>query len=203
LTPWTFSKDGKSLLVSVIEGAATIQNTKWDIAMVSMEGEHALEPLLDGEYVEVQPQVSPDGRWVAYVSNESTGVALKGEVYIRPFPDVDKGKWQVSTNVGGCPRWSPDGRELYYLSGDNSLMAISVRTDPVFSLGTPRKLFQSSYAGAGPNSGIPFDVSSDGKHFLMIKKPTADGPTDAASIPRKINIVLNWFEELKRQVPAK
>ena len=81
-----------------------------DIGMLSMEGDRKWKPLLQEKYHETQPQISPDGRWMAYVSDESG----KSEVYVRPFPDVDKGKWQVSTSGGDSPLWSPDGRELFY-----------------------------------------------------------------------------------------
>jgi serine/threonine-protein kinase len=199
--PWSFSSDGKNLVVSVIEGPVAIENDKWSIGMLSMEGDHARKPLLQEKHALVMPQVSPDGHWIAYGSDESTGVALKTEVYIRPFPEVDKGKWQASTNGGSCPRWSPNGRELFYLSSDNSLMEISVQTDPTFRLGTPKRLFQSIYAGLSATSGIPYDISPDGKRFLMMKEPQTT-PSESAG-PRKINIVVNWFEELKQRVPTK
>ena len=199
--PWSFSSDGKSLLVSDIDGLETIQNNKWDIAILPMEGERKLKPLLNESHIEVQPQVSPDGRWIAYSSTESTGEAMKTEVYVRPFPEVDKGKWQASTGGGSCPRWSPDGKELYYLSNDNEVMAVAVQRNPSFSLGAPQKLFKSSYAGLTASSGIPWDVAPDGR-FLMMKEPGSPSQSDAAS-PRKINVVLNWTEELKQRVPVK
>jgi Tol biopolymer transport system component len=120
---------------------------------------------------------------------------------VRPFPEVDKGKWQVSTSGGSSPRWSPDGRELFYLNGDNFVMSVAVETKPTFSHGTPKSLFKSIYAGANESSGIPYDIHPDGKRFLMMKEPP--GSSSAAGGPRKINIVLNWFEELKQRVPVK
>lgn len=81
-------------------------------------------------------------------------------------------------------------------------MAVAVQRTPTFSLGTPKKLFQSSYVGVG-SEGIPWDVSPDGKRFLMIKEAGATSQADAAGAPRKINVVLNWLEELKQRVPAK
>ena len=127
---------------------------------------------------------------------------MKTEIYVRPFPDVDKGKWQVSTNGGSCPRWSPDGKELFYLGNDNAVMAVAVQKSPTFSLGTPKKLFQSTYVGLGPSSGIPWDIAPDGR-FLMMRNPGTGGQSDAAAALRKINIVLNWTEELKQRVPVK
>ena len=105
-----------------------------------MEGDHKWKLLLRERYNEFQPQISPDGRWMAYTSDESG----KYEVYVRPFPEVDKGRWQVSTSGGDSPLWSPDGRELFYRNGD-AVMAVSVKTDPTFSLETPKTLFRGTY----------------------------------------------------------
>jgi serine/threonine-protein kinase len=154
-----------------------------------MEGDHNLRPLLQEKYSEWEPKISPDGRWMAYVSEESG----KSEVYVRPFPDVNKGKWQVSTSGGRDPLWSPDGRGLFYRNGD-SVMAVAVQTEPTFNPGKTEALFQGKYTSY-------WDISHDGKRFLMLKEPqsTASGGEG----PRKINIVLNWFEELKQRVPVK
>ena len=194
-------------MASVIEGEETVENSKWDVGILSMEGDHELKPLLHEEYIEATPQISPDGQWIAYTSNVATGEAMKGnEVYVQPFPDVDKGRWQVSTSGGGCPRWSPDSRELFYLTEDNAVMTVSIQTKPDFSLGTPKELFKSSYTVMGPIAGIPFDIDPNGKRFLMIKPPSPQPKAsegDESPAPRlKINIVLNWFEELKERVPV-
>ena len=193
LMPMSFSSDGKTLVVS-----ETDVGTKWDIGILSMEGDHPRKSLLHEKHLEIQPKVSPDGRWMAYTSDESG----RNEVYVRPYPEVDKGKWQASTGSGNAPLWSPDGRELFYLSEENSVMAIAVETKPTFSLGTPKILFRSMNIGSTPGEGTPWDISADGKRFLMMKPPGAAAP--AADAPRpKINIVVNWFEELKQRVPVK
>jgi hypothetical protein len=164
-----------------------------------MEGDRTPKLLLQGEYAEFQPQISPDGRWLAYVSNES------GDgVYVRPFPDVDSGRWPVSTSGGDYPLWSPDGRELFYRSGD-SVIAVEVETEPAFKLGKTTVLFKGTYSyGSGlvgfPNT--PWDVHPDGKRFLMLKPAGLTDEESEAGIPRKINIVVNWFEELKERLPA-
>ncbi|MBP1624597.1 MAG: serine/threonine protein kinase, partial [Acidobacteria bacterium] len=119
IIPYSWSTDGKTLATSEVEGHP-MRSGKWDIGIVSLEGKPTRKPLFQEEYVETQPQISPDGRWLAYYTNESGPQAL-GHVYVRPFPEVDKGKWQVSTNGGSCPRWSPDGKELFYLSRENSM----------------------------------------------------------------------------------
>jgi len=163
--------------------------------MLSMEGDHARKLSLHEEYVQTQPQISHDGRWMAYTSTESG----RDQVYVRPFPETGKGKWQVSTGGGNSPLWSADGRELFYLSDENFVMVVPVRTEPTLSLSAPKSLFRSIYASIGSAPGTPWDVSRDGKRFLMIKEP---GIT-ATGVPLKINIVVNWFEELKQRVPAK
>ena len=174
-----------------------VTTTNVNLSILPMEGERTRKVLLQTENATGMPKVSPDGRWMAYFSNESS----KNEVYVRPFPEVNSGKWQVSTDGGSSPLWSPDGRELFYLSNDNSVMAVAVETKPTLSFGTPKSLFKSIYAGATIGSGTPWDIHPDGKRFLMMKLPGA-APSTAAAL-REINIVLNWFEELKQRVPVK
>ena len=163
-----------------------------------MEGDHKFKPLLKDNYNEFQPRISPNGRWMAYVSDESG----KNEVYVRPFPEVDGGRWQISTSGGDSPLWSPGGRELFYRNGD-AVMAVPVKTDPSFSLETPKTLFHGTYVSFGVQGNRtelnPWDISPDGKRFLMVKQPDAL----AYGGPRKINIVVNWLEELKQRVPVK
>jgi serine/threonine-protein kinase len=166
-----------------------------------MEGDHAARLLLHDKFSEAQPRISPNGQWMAYVSDESG----RNEIYIRPFPEVDKGRWQVSTNSGDSPLWSLDGRELFYRSRDD-IMAVSVETEPTFRSEIPRILFRGLYASYvarvwGQIENNPWDISPDGKRFLMMKE-VGNTPSEATG-PRKINIVLNWTEELKQRVPVK
>jgi hypothetical protein len=126
------------------------------------------------------------------------------EVYVRPFPDVNKGLWQISPKGGDTPLWSPNGRELLYLSGD-AVMSVSVTTEPNFSIiGSPQKLFQGPYACPAKDisDAICCDNSPDGKRFLMIKLPV-ESKAAAEAPQQKIIIVTNWFEELKQRVPGK
>jgi len=164
--------------------------------MIMMEGDQQLTPLLQEKYDERQPQISPSGRWIAYVSNESG----QDEIYVRPFPAVDEGRWQISTRGGDNPLWSADGRELFYRNGD-AVMAVSVNTDPNFSHETPETLFQGTYLYLDGVVGTLWDISPDGKRFLMQKQSLGESVTEGVSRP-KINIVLNWFEELKERVPV-
>jgi serine/threonine-protein kinase len=195
--PNSLSRDGKILTVAVAKGLITPATAHLDIGILSMEDDRKWKPLLQEKYLTTQPEISPDGRWMAYLSDESG----RNEIYVRSFPEVDKGKWQVSTSGGSAPRWSADGRELFYLSSENSVMAIEVKTQPTFSLGVPRILFKSIYSGQTTSSGTPWDISPDGKRLLMLKEPGTGASIEGG--PRKINIVLNWFEELKQRVPTK
>jgi serine/threonine-protein kinase len=174
-----------------------------DIGMLSMEGNRERTPLLQEKHFELQPQVSPDGRWMAYQSDESG----RGEIYVRPFPEVNKGRWQVSTHGGNSPLWSPDGRELFYRSND-ATMAVAVETDPTFNPGNPEVLFRGNYFSGNILQIVMthWDIHPDGERFLMIKPQGAAGedsaPGDApAQVFRNIHVVLNWFEELKELAP--
>jgi serine/threonine-protein kinase len=193
LKPYSCSSDGKTLAIE----ESNFSFTHYDIGTLSMEGDHARKPLLHEEYIEGQPNISPDGKYIAYVSMESGQM----EAYVRPFPEVNRGKWQISTDSGAFPRWLPDGRELYY-SKAGAVMAVPVDIRSTFSAGKPKLLFQKNYVpveAAGP----AWDISPDAKRFLMIKQPVSTDTAAAAEEPRKINIVLNWFEELKQRVPIK
>ena len=161
-----------------------------------MEGDRKWKPLLQEKYNEFQPQISANGRWMAYASNE-TG---KNEIYVRPFPDVDGGRWQISTSGGENALWSPDSRELFYRNGD-AVMVASVKTDSGFSHETPEILFRGTYSFQSSPIGTTWDISPDGKRFLMIKDP--ESAAEGSGGPRRINIILNWFEELKQRVPVK
>ena len=175
--PYTWSSDGSILLTSEVNLGDTTssvpiteQTAPIDIGMLSMEGDHERNALIDGKYMETQPRISPDGKWLAYSSDESG----RNEVYVRPFPDVNKGKWQVSTGGGSCALWSPDGREIYYLVGYSeveAVMGVAVETEPVFRPGKPRLLFNGKYTGPAPDNGVPWDIHPDGKRFLLIKPP--------------------------------
>jgi len=182
------SRDGKTLLL--YENSASTDSFYF-IDALSLKGDRKLRVLLKAKYWQVAPKLSPDGHWMAYASYESG----KAEIYVRPFPELNTGKWQVSTNGGTRPLWSPDGRELFYRNGD-SVMAVSVQTEPTFKPGKTDLLFRGTYAAE------EWDIGHDGKRFLMIKTPSSTGEGSAAAGPRKINIVLNWFEELRDRVPV-
>jgi len=171
-----------------------------DIGMLSMEDDHTYQQILQEDHLEAHPQVSPDGKWIAYCSDE-TGMG-QPEIFVRPFPEVNKGKWQISTDTGNSPLWSPDGRELFYLIGretTEAAMRVAVETEPTFKKGTPEELFRGTYVGYYPGD-FPWAIHPDGNRFLMIKTPSS---TDAATGQQpKIIIVTNWIEELKQRVPV-
>lgn len=195
LVPSSWSGDGKSVIMMELD----MNRFRGDITMLSLEGDHSRKPLLEEKYNEVLPSVSHDGKWIAYVSWE-TG---QPEVYVRPFPDIEKGKWRVSDTGGLGPLWSKDSRKLFYRSGD-AVMAVGVETDPAFKAGKPEVLFRGNYNywGVGQAMDPLWHIGPDGK-FMMVKEVKPNEKTPTAEAPRKINIVLNWFEELKQQVPVK
>ena len=156
----------------------------------------ASQPLIKTEFSERSAAISPDGTWIAYYSDE-TG---RGEVYVRPFPDINNGKWQISRSGGDQPRWNADGTELFFNNGtddgDFQMLMVRVKTDPVFSVGEPEILFAGDYSGGQIPS---WDISPDGQRFLMTRQALgAVQETGQASLA----FVENWFEELKRLAPA-
>ena len=130
---------------------------------------------------------SPDGGWIAFVSNRSG----QFEVYVKAYPGPG-GMMQISTEGGTEPHWSPDGKELFYRNQDK-MMAVSIQTEPTFEAAAPEVLFERAYALFNLNMYTNYDVDAQGR-FLMIK--------DTDQEPAQINVVLNWFEELKRLVPT-
>ena len=174
------------------DGRFVVARVSDDIVLVSLDGKGTAQELIQSPFRERNPTVSRDGRWIAYQSDES-GVDA---VYVRPFPDVGKGRWQVSDQGGGSrPVWARNGKELFYLSADQTLMSASfTATADAFQALPARKLvdLQQQVGGAAR----AFDVMADDNRFLTIKNDTA---TERA----EIKVVLNWLEELKKKVPLK
>jgi eukaryotic-like serine/threonine-protein kinase len=140
-------------------------------------------------------EFSPNGRYVAYQSDESGQL----EVYVRPFPQVDHARWQISMAGGSRPAWSRSGRELYYIDGSNTLTTVPVQMSGLtFSAGKPEKMFDAKYAA--PNPGRHYDESLDGQRFLIVKSSGEDSNPNVT--PASMVVVLNWFEELKQRVPT-
>ena len=189
--PSAWSVDGKTLVTTEFMAGSGL-----NIGSISMEEDHSHKPLLQKEYGELQPQISPDGKWMAYTSSESG----EEEIYVRPFPDVDEGQWQVSKDGGTSPLWSHDGEELFYRKGDE-VIAVSVETEPTFNTVKSETLFRGNYVYISAPDFHPWDIHPDGKRFLMIKDSLDDTSTEGGLKPG-INIILNWFEDLKQKVPV-
>lgn len=153
-----------------------------------MQGERAATVLLDEEWNEFGASLSPDGRWLAYTSNE-TG---QREVYVRPFPDVESGRWQISTDGGQWPMWNPSDDEVFY-RGRRGMMALRFDTEPTFTPGTLTQLFEWEFSTQGRTRRMA--VAPDGQRFLLLA-----GGRDEDRTPQ-ITVVSNWFEELKARVP--
>ena len=204
---WKKKADGSAPAESVfatnrsIAEAQVSGNGEWLIYRVNSDsggdiyglrpgGDGTPVPLVAGPYSESNPALSPDGRWLAYVSNESGTL----EVYVRPFPDVSRGRWQVSTEGGSAPRWAHSGRELFYVRvGD--MMSVPVTTNATtFSAGTPRKLF-GGFGTQFLQGIVPYyDTSLDDQRFLMMGIPAAD------STRSQLVIVENWLGDVREKL---
>ncbi len=171
-----------------------------DIWYLQMDGASEPRRFMETPFSELWPAFSPNGKWLAYASNE-TG---QYEVYVRPFPGPGS-KFLVSTSGGNSPAWAPDGTELFYRTFmargfrrglDDEMMVVDIRTNPDFSVGVPRVLFEiHNFHGTIPSR--TYDVALDGRRFLM---PQFDEPEPQPVT--KLRVVLNWFQELKERVPV-
>jgi len=180
------------------DGAAVVghenRKTAFDVVLFSL-ATSAVKPLVQTPFIEHNAEISPDGRYVEYASNESG----RFEIYVRPFPQVDGGKWQVSTDGGERGAWARNGQELFYIDR-GTLMAVPVQTSgSTFRWGNPARVFDER-PYAAPVINRNYDVSPDGRRFLMLKENAAGrANAEAASMI----VVLNWIEELKASVPLK
>jgi eukaryotic-like serine/threonine-protein kinase len=181
----SWSPNGETLAFTEVDPA-----TGMDIWTLSLNDARKSKPFLRTQYNEANAAFSPDGHWVAYQSNESGG----DEVYVRPFPGPG-GKVPISIRGGTEPVWSRDGHELFYLSGDK-MMAVATVSQPSFLPSKPEALFEKPYwTDADPSRN--YDVTTDGHRFLTVKE------SEQIAAANQVNVVLNWFEELKRRVPTK
>ena len=185
---WT--PDGRLLFEELRLGGS------WDVKSVALSGSREEAALLsDTPYREGAATVSPDGRWLAYVSNESGAP----KVYVRTFPDTNAGKWQVSADFATTPKWSADGRSLYFVDSpkqsDPAVAVVDVQPGSTFSFSRPRRLFNLPPTVRGVslvrNFSGEFEVSPDGQRFLFVR--------NGEGIARpNLNVVLNWTAELAR-----
>jgi eukaryotic-like serine/threonine-protein kinase len=174
-----------------------------DLGMLSLDSDWRETVLLQTPFFERNGEVSPDGRWLAYESNESG----QFEVFVRPFPAVDEGRWQVSTAGGRRPSWARNGRELFYVAPDGAIMGMRIERitgDAPFAAGVPVQLVAGDgyyYAWQSPQQGRTYDVSHNDERFLRIK--TYDRKSESAGPASRVVVVQNWFNELKRLAPTK
>jgi serine/threonine-protein kinase len=176
------SRDGRWFVFRTVPSGAGTPDI-----MGLQAGDTTLIPLVATPAAERYPALSPDGRWLAYASNES-GVP---EVYVRPFPQTATAKWQVSTAGGREPAWARSGRELFYLNGKGEMVSAEVQTGVTFSVGKQRVLFPASDF-ARPGSVPSFSVSPDDKRFLMVRE-------GEASQQSELIVAENWIEGLKEK----
>jgi Tol biopolymer transport system component len=195
-TPASWSPDGTSL--AFVEEGESTGFFQFDIWVLST-GDRKARPVIHSAANEINPEFSPDGRWLAYVSNESG----RHEVYVQAYPGPGE-RHLISTSGGEQPAWSADGRELFYVQGGffnpcpcaPTLMSVKVSTAPAFRAGTPEALFERADLATG--WGRSYDVASDGQRFLL----TLNTQTTTNLPPAQMIFVQHWFEELKRLVPA-
>ena len=187
--PHSFGNDGSTLVFT----EASPDNSGTDIWKMSIDGDRTPEPVLQGPYNEDQPALSPDGRWIAYQSDESG----TWQIVVRPFPDVESDLFPVGAG-GVSPEWSPDSQWLYY-RGETAMMAVQIDTTGGFSAAPPVALFEDRYVGGSEDTvGIPgqaYAVAPDGR-FLMMKDPPQRGRA------AQLIVVRNWHLEFTERVPV-
>ena len=186
----SWSPDGKTLAF-----VQRVSTTNYDIWMLSFEnGVVKTRPFLQTPFLDQYAEFSPDGRWLAYVSNESG----RDEVYVQPYPGPG-GRQQVSTDGGSQPAWARNGQEMFYMAprtGTTKMMVVDVALGATFTAGRPRMLFEGRFGGQALTRG--YDVTADGRRFLIVQ--AKELPPEPAIT--EMVLVQNWFEELKRKVPA-
>ena len=181
--PAELAADGDTLVFM-----RSTQETSFDIMKLSLRNPTEIRPLLQTSAYEGGARLSPDGRWLVYISNESG----QNEVYLRPFPALDR-RWTISTQGGTQALWNPNGKEIFYRNGDK-MMAVDLTTTPEVKLSAPRVLFEQRYAFGAGITMANYDVTRDGQRFIMVKDESGAA---------RLNIVLNWLSELTRMAPAR
>jgi eukaryotic-like serine/threonine-protein kinase len=186
------SPDGRRLVFEELTPSAG-----YDLMLLSLDKSLKVEALLQTAFDERNAAISPDGRWMAYESNESG----QSEIYVRPFPNVDDARYQISNSGGRAPVWANDGHELVFVNR-SSVMSVAIQMTPTFSAGNAIRLFEAHsiildgrFGGAG--TVRTYDVSRDGQRFLMVKDNAVSGERAA---PPAMIVVQNWLEELKRRL---
>ena len=188
--PTGVTPDGRRLIFT--DESSTTCN---DVMAIELEATHRVTPLVQSPFCDQNGTVSPDGRWLAYEANDSGPF----EIYVRPFPEVNGGRWQVSNTGGTRPIWTRGGQELVYVAPTGALMSAEVTRGSSWVAATPTVVLKEGYFTNLNWWGRSYDISPDGQRFLMIKEGAADG----TAAPASIIVVQHWVEELKRLVPTK
>jgi Tol biopolymer transport system component len=188
MVPWGWSRDGRTIVGQNFDPAkGPAAGDLWSLAI---SGDRKLVKYLATSFSEGEPALSPDGRWLAYVSNESGPF----EVYVRPFPDATGGQWVISNDGGHFPRWRADGGELYYLDARRQVMAVSVKTAARFEVEGSQSLFTAPVEFPTiAQINLPYDVTGDGQRFLFSRPAEAATSTSEPSL----TVVRNWHSTLK------
>ena len=186
--PRSWLKDGKTLVFSLMA-------RDWGIFTIPLPSDQKPAVLLDLRgSIQGQPAFSPDGRWLAYMSDESG----ERQIYVQPFPKTDARKYQLSRVPSDFPIWSPDGNEIfYYQTVANKLVSVRIQKEP-FAYSDPVPLPFDMTTQSATQNFRRFDVLPNGKQFVII----TPGTSSANRPVQEIDIVLNWFTELKQRLPV-
>jgi serine/threonine protein kinase len=179
--PISISPDGGKMIINTIA-------LEGDIHILDLNTEMKVSPLISSPASEYGGHISPDGKYIIYISNESG----RFEVYVRTYPDL-KGKWQISKSGGALPLWSPDGKEIFYVNTAGRMMAAPLQHHPTFLPGAPKELFDASQMYFPNNPIANYDMTPDGKKFVFVRSTNVNANITA------FNVVLNWTEELKKK----
>ncbi len=183
-SPYAVSPDG----VTLVYGRSQESGTGRDVWLFPLASDENPSPVLESANIEFNAVISPDGKWLAYESNESG----REEIYVQAFPSAER-RQQISTAGGSEPVWAPSGRELFYRNA-NQMLAVEIETEEGLRAGRPHVLFEKEFEFT--NNFRNYDISLDGKRFVMVQTPDS---TERG----QLEIVFNWFEELERLVPTK
>jgi serine/threonine-protein kinase len=188
--PSGVTPDGRGLIFTEVH-----PKTGSDVMLMTLDEGRRVTPLVNSTFNEKNGIVSPDGRWLAYDANDSG----QYEIWVRPFPNANSEKWQVTTTGGTRPLWSPNGQELFYVAPTGAVMRVGVERGGSWAVTTPTVAVKEGYFTT--QGGFParsYDITPDGQRFLMVK---TTGSSDRSTAPPRLVVVQNWVEELKRLVP--
>jgi Tol biopolymer transport system component len=180
--PVSWSRDGRFIVFS------RLKNPGVDTWVLQMSHERKASPYIESPFDKIHGRLSPDGRWIAYATNE-TGMY---QIVVQSFPDPNGGKWQITAQGGVEPKWRRDGHELYYLGLDGKLMAVPVKGDRTFEAGKPALLFETGLTVTRPTASRDrrYDVSPDGRFLLILP---------IQSVPTPVTVVVNWTAGLEKK----